>query len=155
MLIFVPSDRISAIEALRHPYFRGLNTPRVMATSNRSTPTQQVLSPASLTTSSPANLHHQRHLTTSTANTVNVTAANTSEHATLPSQVTANDENNPNAGNSANTNAVVSMIPEPKVAERAITIADASSANTSVTSTTVTPTSGGIHPPPGNSSSTV
>ncbi|XP_068202796.1 cyclin-dependent kinase 4-like [Palaemon carinicauda] len=155
MLKFVPSRRISAIEALRHPYFRGLNTPRVMATSNRSTPTQQVLSPAPLATSSPTNLHLQRHIATSTANTVNVTAANTSEHATLPSQVTANDENNPNAGNSANTNPVVSMMPEPKVAERAITVANASSTDTSVTSTTVTASSGGIHPPPGNSSNTV
>ncbi|KAK7084494.1 Cyclin-dependent kinase 6 [Halocaridina rubra] len=157
MLKFVPSIRISAIEALRHPYFRGLNTPRVMATSNRSTPTQQVLSPAPLATSSPTtahhHLHHQRHVAASTANAV--TAANTSEQATLPSQVTANDENNPNAGNSANTNTLVSMIPEPKVAERAITVADTSAADTSVTTSTVTPAGAGIHPPPDNSSNTV
>ncbi|KAL7646581.1 UNVERIFIED_CONTAM: hypothetical protein RMT77_001832 [Armadillidium vulgare] len=43
LLKFVPEERICASEALKHPYFRGMNTPRISASSNRSTPTQHVL----------------------------------------------------------------------------------------------------------------
>lgn len=159
MLKFVPSVRISAVEALRHPYFRGLQTPRIMTTSNRSTPTQQVLSPAPLATSSPASVHHhhhQRHSATSSTTTASTTVENSSRQATLPSQVTTNDENNPNAGNSANTNTIASRIPEPKVAERAITTTNTSTnTESTVTVTTATPASRSIPAPPGNSSSPV
>lgn len=161
MLKFLPSVRISAIEALRHPYFRGMNTPRVMATSNRSTPTQQVLSPAPLATSSPANMHHHhhhhRHVAASASNTTSGTVDNPSRQAALPSQVTTNDENNPNAGNSANTNSTILRIPEPKITERAITTANTST-NTepSATVTTTTPASGGgVTSSPESSSNTV
>lgn len=160
MLKFLPSVRISAIEALKHPYFRGLNTPRVMATSNRSTPTQQVLSPAPLATSSPANVHHhhhhQRHAAASASNTASSMVDNPSRQAALPSQVTANDENNPNAGNSANTNSTILIMPEPKITERAITTANTST-NTEppATVTTTTPAGAGVGSSPENSSSTV
>lgn len=154
MLKFVPSIRIPAVEALRHPYFQGLITPRIIATSNRSTPTQQVLSPAPLATSSPANTHHhhhQRHVATSTTNTSVATSESISGQAVLPAQVTANDENNPNAGNSANTNPIVSRLPEPKVAERAITTTNSSVTETTSTTTVATVSSGGL--PPTSSSS--
>ncbi|XP_045138091.1 cyclin-dependent kinase 4-like [Portunus trituberculatus] len=143
MLRFVPSRRISAVEALRHPYFRELNTPpRMMATSNRSTLTQQVLSPAPLATSSPttAGHHHHHHHHPRQANpssTTTTTTTTTFSNASVLAQVNTNDENNPNAVNSANTNAMITRAPEPKVAERAITTATTSTNTDS--STTVSP----------------
>ncbi|KAK4308574.1 hypothetical protein Pmani_019729 [Petrolisthes manimaculis] len=141
MLMFEPGLRISAIEALRHRYFWDLSTPRVMATSNRSTPTQQVLSPAP----TPHHHHHHHHLHHHPRHTVpspaplSATPATTpNRQAALPPQVTTNDENNPNAGNSANTNAIISRVPEPKVTELAMTTSNTST-NMETTTTVTTP----------------
>ncbi|XP_050690312.1 cyclin-dependent kinase 4-like, partial [Eriocheir sinensis] len=139
MLKFVPSRRISASQALQHDYFRELNAPRLMASSNRSTLTQQVLSPAPLATSSPTNHHHlhhhhPRHTNAPPSTTSTTTTTTTADNPAVPSQVNTNDENNPNAGNSANTNnAMLSRAPEPKAIITATT-----STNTD-TSTAISP----------------
>ena len=99
LLQFIPNNRISAKEALNHRYFRGLNQPRISASSNRSTPTTQILSQQRYGLNSPSIIQHP---VSTDSSTVPITTS--IDSASLrPQPRVANDENNLNIGNNANT----------------------------------------------------
>lgn len=119
LLTFKPEERISALQAKNHPYFRDVSAPRftVASSSNRSTPTQGALTPLA-TNSSKVSPGNRAPPQGAPVNQIVSSESSTS--------VTANDENNPNAGNStaANSNSsAVGVMGDNKAAERSVTAA--------------------------------
>ncbi|CAL4130730.1 unnamed protein product [Meganyctiphanes norvegica] len=140
MLSFKPEERISAFQAKNHPYFRGVSKPKAIVTtsSNRSTPTQGALTPlANCSKVSPGNR--------AASQGVQPTAQLSNSESSILR--TANDENNPNAGNSVTNNSnsssstATGLLLEPKAAERSTT---APVVSTPTSTTAVSGSSAGI-----------
>ncbi|MCL4130481.1 UNVERIFIED_CONTAM: hypothetical protein GTU68_006054 [Idotea baltica] len=117
LLKFVPGTRICASDALKHPYFRGLTPPRVTASSNRSTPTQQLLggstplTRASTTASSSPFTHRHTSSSTTTTSTVASTAVVTAHSpitSSATSQANSSSSSSSSSGSSSSSNVDVS-----------------------------------------------